>query len=384
MNSRKEALAELRAFMPRVPNYAATRNYILPEHENVSRLSKWIRHRVISEEECIESVLSHHPFSSAEKFLQEILWRVYWKGWLELRPAVWQEYLDQVATLSNHYQDKDLYRRAIIGETSLTFFDEWVQELRTTGYLHNHARMWFASVWIFTLKLPWQLGACFMYQHLLDGDAAANTLSWRWVAGLHTPGKTYLATPQNIATYSKGRWKPHSSELHTTPRPPQPDKVGPASELPRVSRETPAPGSLIVIHDDDLSADLSAEFIGRGTHYCLLAPPLTHSSPLKNSLITSLRADAAQRTHAPLVSTAQDIVDFAKCQRVSQVHMMAPRVGFDRASIVKLESELRARGIEVSHHRRTWDERLMPMATSGFFKFWEAVKPLLKDTKAVH
>jgi deoxyribodipyrimidine photo-lyase len=66
-----------------------------------------------------------------------------------------------------------------------------VQELVETGYLHNHARMWFASIWIFTLRLPWELGADFFLRHLLDGDAASNTLSWRWVAGLHTKGKHY-------------------------------------------------------------------------------------------------------------------------------------------------------------------------------------------------
>ena len=58
--------------------------------------------------------------------------------------------------------------------------------------------MWFASIWIFTLGLPWQLGADFFLRHLLDGDPAANTLGWRWVAGLHTKGKTYLASASNI------------------------------------------------------------------------------------------------------------------------------------------------------------------------------------------
>ncbi len=69
-----------------------------------------------------------------------------------------------------------------------------------TGYLHNHARMWFASIWIFTLRLPWELGADFFLRHLLDGDPASNTLSWRWVGGMQTMGKTYLARADNIAT----------------------------------------------------------------------------------------------------------------------------------------------------------------------------------------
>ena len=67
--------------------------------------------------------------------------------------------------------------------------------------------MWFASIWIFTLELPWQLGARFFLEHLADGDAASNTLSWRWVAGLQTKGKRYEASSYNIETYTKGRFK---------------------------------------------------------------------------------------------------------------------------------------------------------------------------------
>ena len=59
--------------------------------------------------------------------------------------------------------------------------------------------MWFASIWIFTLELPWQLGAEFFMQHLYDGDAASNTLGWRWVAGVQTQGKHYLASEWNLS-----------------------------------------------------------------------------------------------------------------------------------------------------------------------------------------
>ncbi len=100
------------------------------------------------------------------------------------------------------------YRRAIEGKTGIDCFDAWVEELLETGYLHNHTRMWFASIWIFTLQLPWELGADFTYRHFVDGDPASNTLSWRWVGGLHTRGKTYLARPDNIAEHTGGRFRP--------------------------------------------------------------------------------------------------------------------------------------------------------------------------------
>ena len=71
--------------------------------------------------------------------------------------------------------------------------------------MHNHARLWFASIWIFTLKLPWELGAAFFLEHLHDGDPASNTLSWRWVAGLHTKGKNYVASADNIEKFTDGK-----------------------------------------------------------------------------------------------------------------------------------------------------------------------------------
>ena len=67
--------------------------------------------------------------------------------------------------------------------------------------------MWFASIWIHYFGLPWQLGAKLFYDHLLDADIASNTLSWRWVAGLQTEGKKYIANSHNIMKFSLSRFK---------------------------------------------------------------------------------------------------------------------------------------------------------------------------------
>ena len=85
--------------------------------------------------------------------------------------------------------EDDNYKKAINGETQTECFNDWVKESEN-NYLHNHTRMWFASIWIFTLKLP-QKGAEFFMKHLYDGDAASNTLSWRW-SGLTNKEKTML------------------------------------------------------------------------------------------------------------------------------------------------------------------------------------------------
>ena len=377
MSSRAHALARVREFLPHVPSYARARNYVRSGYENVSRLSHWIRYRVITEEECVRSVLEAHTPKTAEKFLQELLWRGYWKGWLELHPVVWENYLrDSIALLSGH-ENTEPYQRAVRGDTALPFFNAWVSELIETGYLHNHTRMWFASVWIFTLNLPWQLGARFMYHHLLDGDAASNTLSWRWVAGLHTEGKIYVARPENIATYSEGLWTPRASDLNVTPQPPHFETLPPLEELPPVSHQTPQSGSLIILHDDDLSADLSEEFTFDAAHFCVYAPPLTESSHQKAAFVSALRADTAQRLGGPLVASVEEVVELARNIGVDQAHMMMPRIGFEREGTTRLSLDLRTFGISTLYHRRSWDEQVMPYARSGFFKFWERIKASL-------
>ena len=190
--------------------YEKKRNYTEDFENNkitTSLLSPYIRYRVISEKTVLEKVLEKHGPNKAEKYIQEIFWRTYWKGWLEHRPDVYSDYLDDRNRLYEEFKNKKYYLNAVNGNTNLSFFNDWVNDLKNNGYLHNHVRMWFASIWIFTLKLPWQLGADFFMQNLLDGDTASNTLSFRWVSGLHTKGKNYIARKENIEKYSKIKLK---------------------------------------------------------------------------------------------------------------------------------------------------------------------------------
>ena len=187
-------------------DYQGLRNYDygLEKRDNVSCLSPFITHRLILEQELIKRSLDFYPFAKIEKFIQEIYWRTYWKGWLELRPAVWEDFISERVEI----YDETVYEKAINGNTGIDCFDFWINELKEENYLHNHTRMWFASIWIFTLGLPWQLGAEFFMKYLLDGDAASNTLSWRWVAGIQTKGKHYIARPSNISKFTDGRFHP--------------------------------------------------------------------------------------------------------------------------------------------------------------------------------
>ena len=207
--SRAKALDKLNYFVENnLSEYSKLRNfdYGPDNRSNISCLSPYITHGIINEKEVIKKSLNKFSFAKNEKFIQEVLWRTYWKGWLELRPSVWTDFLIELKKIKGDFQNNQNYKNAIDGKTNVECFNYWVNELKENNYLHNHTRMWFASIWIFTLDLPWQLGAEFFMQHLYDGDAASNTLGWRWVAGVQTQGKHYLASEWNIKKFTNNRF----------------------------------------------------------------------------------------------------------------------------------------------------------------------------------
>jgi len=259
--TRGEGEKIMAAFAPRVGRgYTNGRNtdHGPGAHKAVSVLSPYVRRRLVTEQGLVAMALDAHGPEDAEKFVQEVIWRGYFKGWLERRPQVWTSYrvgLDaDLAALDRDRRLRHDVGRAMDGQTGLGCFDAWATELVDTGYLHNHARMWFASIWIFTLGLPWRLGADFFYRHLLDGDAASNTLGWRWVAGLHTRGKPYPADAQNIATFTAGRFAPRRSDLAAVTEgleATEPD--GLPSVLPLRAIRQPEPGrpTALLVTDED-------------------------------------------------------------------------------------------------------------------------------------
>ena len=219
--SRAKALNQLNNFIDNnLVEYSKLRNFDFgPEkRSNTSCLSPYITHGIINEQEVIYKALNKFSFSKNEKFIQEVLWRTYWKGWLELRPNVWTDYLTELNQIKSEFQNNKNYLSAINGKTNIDCFNEWVKELKENNYLHNHTRMWFASIWIFTLELPWQLGAEFFMQHLYDGDAASNTLGWRWVAGIQTQGKHYLASEWNIRKFTNNRFQNFKLNENASPK----------------------------------------------------------------------------------------------------------------------------------------------------------------------
>jgi deoxyribodipyrimidine photo-lyase len=383
---RASGLNRLAAFLPKAGwDYAAKRNLDLPGHPHVSGLSPWLRHRLVTEAEVIAATLDAHP-RGAEKFLAEVWWRTYWKGWLELRPGIWADYRQGLtAALNRLAVEPGLAARAeaaMLGDTGIDGFDDWARELVATGYLHNHARMWFASIWIFTLRLPWELGADFFLRHLIDGDPASNTLGWRWVGGLHTPGKTYLATADNIARNTEGRFRPEglATDAPALPMRPHPaPRAAPVGD--RLNLQVP---SLLLVTEEDLSPEFLLDQGLRPRRIAALSH-VSGRSPLSVagrvlSFTSAAIADALFRLNAPYApiygpDAMQALLDQAANDGVTRIVTAYAPTGPIADLLADLAPLAAGRGIFLDRILRAHDRDAWPHATHGFFRFREAVMP---------
>ena len=395
--TRAEGEKIMAAFTPRMGRrYANGRNtdHGPGAHQAVSVLSPYVRRRLVTEQELVATALAAHGPEDAEKFIQEVIWRGYFKGWLERRPQVWDSYRAGLeADLTALDRDRRLRRdvdRAMNGHTGLECFDAWATELVDTGYLHNHARMWFASIWIFTLGLPWRLGADFFYRHLLDGDAASNTLGWRWVAGLHTRGKPYPADAQNIATFTAGRFTPRQSDLAEVTQgleASEPDGLPSVLPLrPVLPPEQGRPTALLITEEDcrvedfDLAAlDIRSVATLQASHLRSLLP----ISDLVTRFEAAALADAAMRVGAsPVVMQAGDPTDLAKWAKAAGATQIAtPYItrGPLRDWLDQAAPSLAKHGITLCEWRRDWDAAIWPHATAGFFKVKQNIPRILEQ-----
>jgi deoxyribodipyrimidine photo-lyase len=338
----------------------------------VSGLSPYLRHRIVTETEVARTVLAQHRAAAAEKFIDELCWRAYWKGWLEMRPSVWARYARDVTALrSEAGEDAAL---AMAGRTGIDCFDAWASELVTTGYLHNHARMWFASIWVFTLRLPWQLGADFFLRQLLDGDAAANTLSWRWVAGLHTPGKTYLARADNIARYTEGRFDPVGLATFADP------VAGWANPDPApLPAEVALPQGRVglLITDDDLAPDADWLNLGQFAATAML-DGVGEAAPLVELWRAEARDNAAIRLKPDVrVTDVGAVAAWANEARLDAIVTPYAPVGPVRDALAAATLP-----VPLIHHRRAWDRAAWPLARGGFFGLKKKIPAVLATLDA--
>ncbi len=391
--TRAAALMRLQDFLPRAAaDYARDRNLDRgpTAPAGVSQLSPYVRHRLLGEDELIRAVLGRYAYAEAARFIDEVCWRTYWKGWLQLRPAIWHRYLDSVRDGSDAVARNAGLRSTLAaaedGRTGIDCFDTWVRQLVQTGYLHNHARMWFASIWIFTLRLPWALGADFFLRHLLDGDAASNTLSWRWVAGLQTPGKHYLARAENIARFTGGRFNPLGQLDETA-------ASLPADALPDVQPLVPPPAadpharSGWLLHEDDLRAQWPAGAGLMPVAIAVLRPSVSRALAVEawvNPAIDDALQRAAQSRGLPGHACVDEpdidrMIDRLSALQITQLITAEAPVGPACTQLDTLAPRLAARGIALIRLRREWDTAFWPQASRGFFPFRKNIEQTLRE-----
>ena len=386
-STRAGALDRLERFVPLAgAHYAIGRNSDPgPDAAGaVSRLSACLRYRLVNEREVVAAVLGRHSLGAAEKFVQEVLWRTYWKGWLEMRPSVWSRFVEERERQRQGFPNARALAAAESGMTGIEGFDDWARELVETGYLHNHARMWFASIWIFTLRLPWALGADFFLRHLIDADAASNTLSWRWVAGMQTVGKTYLATADNIARYTGGRFAPKglAREAVALTEPP----VGPAQALPELAGYSAGEPSLLLVTPEDMNPE--SQF---ATGTPIMAAVVASGGDLlwgdaARDYVAAAANDTAARVVAHFGCSADVLVTLdtgallsaAREAGVRQIVTACAPVGPVADRLAALAPVLAGEGIALVQVRRRWDAQFWPHAKKGYFAFKERIPELLR------
>ena len=378
---RNEAEIRLQNFTDSlVHKYATYRNFDYGHEEKnvVSGLSPAINRRIICEWEAVKCVLNTYSYKKVEKFVQEICWRTYWKGYLEHYPSIWANYLNDVKHMKDIKEDQT-YINAINGKTGIKCFDHWIKDLVQDGYLHNHTRMWFASIWVHTLRLPWQLGANIFLENLIDGDPASNTLSWRWVAGIHTKGKSYLAYPENIKKYTNGKFYP-VNQLATR-------AMALNEEAPLLSKQLNLDSKIksekqcLLVHESDLSFNNPNE--------CDII--FIQNNPLNNlkrsSVVQSFISNALkeiqdkynkdQKCDVVLV----DLEDTKMIKRLvnerglNSLYTNYPALGAVNDQIQKLKSE----NIIVEYKYRKWDRSFWPYSSKGFFKLKSKIPKILKQ-----
>lgn len=200
-----EVLARIKKLDP--IKYAKTRNHL---NGQVSYLSPFITHGIISTKTVADIVLKNYSVRDSEKLLAEL-------GWHEFFHRVWQAEGENIFNDLRYDQAKVISENpptAILNaETQLTALDNSIKTLKETGYMHNHARMWTASVTGNIAQTHWYQPARWLYYHLLDGDLASNTLSWQWIVGSFSH-KKYYANQENLNKFSEH--KQHSTWLNVS------------------------------------------------------------------------------------------------------------------------------------------------------------------------
>ena len=176
--------------------YAQTRNFT---DGAVTYLSPYISRGVLSLPQIKEHVLKSYKPYQVEKFLQELAWREYWQRvWQAIGNKIFIDIIQEQPNVVHHKMVAAIEN----ADTGIDAIDDNIELLYSTGYMHNHVRMYLSSIACNVAKAHWLQPSQWLYYHLFDGDLASNSLSWQWVAGTFS-SKKYYCNQENINRYTK-------------------------------------------------------------------------------------------------------------------------------------------------------------------------------------
>ena len=180
--------------------YVVNRNFLTGD---ITRLGPFITHGIISTQD-LAAVALNQATAEHQQTLEKFVFQLAWRDFFH---RVWQHNGEDIFQYLHKSQltfgcIRGQMPQAILdANTGISVLDHALQQLYTTGYIHNHARLWLAFAIANLAHTDWIVGAKWMYFHLLDGDLASNTLSWQWVAGTFSK-KQYIANQENLNKYS--------------------------------------------------------------------------------------------------------------------------------------------------------------------------------------
>jgi deoxyribodipyrimidine photo-lyase len=347
--------------------YSKTRNYL---DGAVTYLSPFISRGVISGKQVLDHVLAkgYKPYQ-IEKFIQELAWREYFQRiWQAQGDLIWTDLKQPQPGTHNHQIPSAVVNAA----TGIEAIDNGIRELYETGYMHNHMRMYLASITCNIAGTHWKEPARWLYYHLLDGDVASNNCSWQWVAGAFT-SKKYYCNQENINKYT-----------HSLQRDSFLDKqydVIPLIPVPHSLTDTTSPGYTTTLPSaSNLTIDANK-------------PTLVYNSynldPVWRQDLDANRVLLLEPTHFQQYPVSPRVISFI-LQMASNIAGLQVHVGEFTDLLDLYDHNPETERLLISkehpafrHYTGTSDERewLFPSVTGffpSFFSYWKKCERLLK------
>jgi len=333
-------------------NYERSRNSL---NGSVTMLSPYITAGVISLTEIKNLILSKNSSQSASKLIQELAWRDYFQSVLL---ALRDDAFKSIKREQDFGQYDHIPTAILEAKTNIKVIDNAVNKLYSTGYLHNHERMWLAMLICNVAGTKWQTGARWMYYHLLDGDLASNTLSWQWVAGTFS-SKKYFANQENLNKYGNAADRQFGTIL---------DKS--YEELSQNSDDKIAPS---------VFEDRSPNNLVNNTEYLASLFEKANVSENQNTYftMTTITEDLGQKSNPVLVFSedkdwlvSKQRIDFV----VKQIKLVAPNA---KLLVIQKDNSQFQNIVDTLPKQ----ERMFPTLTDyyqSFFKFWDKAERLAR------